>query len=430
MRTVKDRSLIVLAAACLAVGAAACGSSGPNKPPADSTIVFGSHQPQTGPAAPGYSEISTASQAFFSYVNAHGGVYGRPIKMIVFNDAYNPTETVAAMDQLVLYDNVFGIFEGLGTPTHAQVEPFLNAYQVPDLFVASGCPCFQDGSTDPWTYGWPPSTMIEGKILGSYIRRHFPGARVGVLYQDDPAGKAALTGLRNEVPKVVARQAYRAGTTTVTPQLRALKAARTSVLVDFTLPTYTALGQLTSLKLGYSPHLVVWSAGSDPVTVARLINVYSDGAFHGYGLIEGAITDSYLPPPTDLSNRWIRLFKGIQHQYDPSVGFDTNVEYGMASAYTLVQALRAAGPNLTRQGLINAINAKGSRWRGPGLVPMHYSESDHGGFTGVQIGEIESGQLHLLGTPLVTTSKGSAPIVAYHGVQPAPPANGFPGATP
>ncbi len=166
------------------------------------SITFGTHQPLTGPAAPGYSEIAPASQAFFDYVNAHGGVFGRKIHLIIKDDAYNPTNTVNVVHQLVLQNNVFGIFEGLGTPTHTKVVGFLNASKVPDMFVASGCPCWDNGTTQPYTFGWQPNYTIEGKILGQYIKQHFAGQKVGVLYQDDDFGKGGLAGIQDEVPAV------------------------------------------------------------------------------------------------------------------------------------------------------------------------------------------------------------------------------------
>ncbi len=186
-------------------------------------------------------------------------------------------------------------------------------------------------------------------------------------------------------------------------------------MVDFTLPAYTAMSVLSMLKLRYGPQLVVSSSGSDPITVARLLNTYSGGAVHGYGLIDGAITDAFLPSPAETSNPWIRLFRKVDTQYDNNVPLTTNVEYGMASAYTLVQALRAAGPNLTRQALIDAINQKGSSWRGPGLVPLHYSTSDHSGFKGAQLGLIQNGHLVLFGSPLTTTSRAGSPVVSTKG---------------
>jgi branched-chain amino acid transport system substrate-binding protein len=431
MRSMINRSAAGVVLACLALSVGACGSGHRTvkTPVGSSTIVFGTHQPLTGPAAPGYSQISAASEAFFNYVNAHGGVYGRDLRLLVMNDAYNPTETAGDVEHMVLYNNVFGIFEGLGTPTHLQVKPFLNAYQVPDVFVGSPCSCWATGNADPFTYGWQPSSMIEGKILGWYIHRDFPGQKVGVLYQADASGRGGLAGLRAEVP-VAAAQSYRAGQTTVETQLRAIQRSGAKVLVNFTLPAYTAMGVLALLKLHYGPQLVVWSGGIDPITVARLLDRYSTGAVHGYGLIDGAITDAYLPSPSDTSNPWIRFFRQVDAQYDSGVPFNTNVEYGMASAYTLVQALRAAGPNLTRQALINAINRTGSSWRGPGLVPLHYSAADHGGFTGTRLGRIRDGHLVLFGAPLVTTARAGSPVKSYGRPQPRPPANGFPGATP
>ena len=114
----------------------------------------------------------------------------------------------------------------------------------------------------------------------------------------------------------------------------------------------------------------VRSVGIDPTTVAGLLKTVSKGKASGTGLIEGAITDGYLPSNTDTSNPWIQLFMKVHAQYDPSAPFDGNVEYGMASAYTLVQALQAAGKNLTRQDLVNAVNKSGGSWKGPGLVPF------------------------------------------------------------
>jgi len=409
---------------------AGCGSGHSAAVPGVSsgTVILGSHQPLTGPAAPGYKEISAASQAFFDYVNAHGGIYGRSIRLMTLNDAYNPTNTAQAVNQLVTYDNVFAIFEGLGTSTHRQVVQFLNNNDVPDVFVASGCPCWSDAALDPYTYGWPPSELVEGKLLAWYVAHHFPGQRVGVLYQDDLAGRAALAGVRQELPgsNVVAQESYQPWATTLQSQIAALRAARASVLIDFTLPAYTALEQLTALRLGFRPHLLVSSGGSDPITVSRLLRTFSGGQVRGSWLLDGAITDAYLPSPSDGTNPWVRLFRSINATYDPQTTFDSNVEYGMASAYTFVQALRAAGPNLTRRGLIGAIDRHGASWLGPGLVPFQYSRRDHGGFRGAQLGQIQNGRVVLFGQPLTTTDRSGSPVAVYGRGEAVPPSNGIP----
>jgi ABC-type branched-subunit amino acid transport system substrate-binding protein len=405
------------------------GNGGSTAPGVTATsITFGTHQPLTGPAAPGYSEIAPASQAFFDYVNAHGGVFGRQIHLIIKDDAYNPTNTVNVVHQEVLQDNVFGIYEGLGTPTHTKVVGFLNASKVPDIFVASGCPCWDNGTKQPWTFGWQPNYTIEGKILGQYIKQHFGGEKVGVLYQDDDFGQGGLAGIEDEVAAsdIVSKQPYQSGVTTLAPQITAIKSSGAKVLVDFTVPIYTAIGQLTSFTLGYKPQLVVSNVGIDPTTVGGLLKTVSKGKASGTALIEGAITDGYLPSNTDTSNPWVRLFMKIHAQYDPSAPFDGNVEYGMANAYTLVQALEATGKDLTRQGLINTIDKEGASWTGPGLVPFRYTTSDHGGYNGVEIGIVKNGKIVLSGGPLTTTPASGSAITPYTGTQPAPPASGIP----
>ena len=413
------------------VALAACGSSGGSSsaPGVTATsITFGTHQPLTGLAAPGYDEIAAASQAYFNYVNANGGVFGRKIHLIIKDDAYNPTNTVNVVHQLALQSHVFGIYEGLGTPTHTKVVGFLNASKIPDLFVASGCPCWDNGSTQPYTFGWQPNYTIEGKILGQYIKQHFAGQKVGVLYQDDDFGQGGLAGIKDEVPAgdIVSTQPYQPGVTTLAPQITALKASGAKVLVNFTVPIYTAIAQLTSFTLGYKPQLVVSSVGIDPITVGGLLKVVSKGKASGTGLIEGAITDGYLPSNTDTSNPWIQLFMKVHSQYDPSVPFDGNVEYGMASAYTLVQALKAAGKNLTRQGLVTAVEKSGGSWTGPGLVPFRYSTTQHGGFGGAEIGQVRGGKIVLFGGPMTSDPTAGGAITPYTTTQAAPPANGIP----
>src|SRR5580698_1620580 len=365
-------AVCVLAAALAVAG---CGSSGSSSVPGvtATSVTFGTHQPLTGPAAPGYSEIAPASQAFFDYLNAQGGINGRSIHLIIKNDEYNPTKTVSVVHELVLNEKVFGIFEGLGTPTHTKVVGFLNSSKIPDMFVASGCACWDNGTAQPWTFGWQTNYTIEGKILGQYIKQHFAGKKVGVFYQDDDFGMGGLEGIKDEVPasSIVSTQPYQSGVTNVAPQMTALKAAGAEVVVDFTVPIYTALGQLTSFTLGYKPQLVVSNVGIDPTTVGGLLKTFSKGKA-GTELIEGAITDGYLPSTADLSNPWIALFKKVRDQYDPSAPFDGNVEYGMANAYTLAQALQLAGKSLTRQDLVNAVNTSGSKLTGPGLVPFRY----------------------------------------------------------
>jgi hypothetical protein len=183
---------------------------------------------------------------------------------------------------------------------------------------------------------------------------------------------------------------------------------------------------LTSLRLDYRPRLVVSNAGTDPTTVAAQLKRISKGKVAEAGLINGAITDGYLPSPTAMANPWIHLFRMIHDRYEPSAPFDSNVVYGMASAYTLVEALTAAGKDLTRQNLVDAINGNGANWKGPGLVPFRFSETNHAGYAGMQMGRIRGGKIELFGNALTTDPTRGDPIRPYSALTPPPPSNGIP----
>jgi branched-chain amino acid transport system substrate-binding protein len=393
------------------------------------TITIGSHQPLTGVAAPGYSEIAPASTAYFKYVNAHGGIYGRKIVYKYLDDMYNPTTTVSVVKQLVLQDNVYAIFDGLGTPTHLAVAPYLNAQKVPDVFVASGCECWNATSTLPETFGWQLDYVREGKILGSYIKQHFAGKKIGYFYQNDEFGQDGVKGLNDEIPAadVVSKQNYDPTNVNVGPQVAALKAAGAQVVVSFTVPAFTALLRLNSLKLGFAPALVVSNVGSDPITLAGLLEAFAKqggATVSGNALTEGIITDGYAPTLGDPSNSWIALFKKIHDQYIPKLPFDGNVLYGEAVGYTFVQAMLKAGRNPTRADLVKAI--EGGLPQGPAVAPYTYSASNHSGMTGAFVGVIKNGATVQTGSVMVTDTTSSGAVSTYTGTAPAAPASGMP----
>src|SRR5580693_4388006 len=447
-------AIAVVAAAALAVSA--CSSNSSTSPGSNSTagsgatssttgsetapltasapgitatsILIGSHQPLTGPAAPGYSEIAPASAAYFDYVNAHGGVYGRKIVYKYEDDGYNPTNTTTVVHQLVLQDNVFALFDGLGTPTHLAVVNFLNSEKVPDLFVASGCDCWNEPTTEPWTFGWQLDYIREGKILGQYIAQHYAGKKIGFFYQDDEFGMDGVKGLEDEIPakSIVAKESYVDTNTNVEPQVAALRAAGAQVVVSFSIPAFTALLKLTSLKLGFSPQLVVSDVGADPITLGGLLEAFAKQAgakVNGNQLTQGIITDGYLPA-LSTSDSWYVLFKKIHDQYDAKEPLDGNFFYGMAVAYTFVQAMLKAGRNPTRADLISAINS--GLPQGPMVAPFAYSAGDHDGVTGAYIGVINNGVVVQQGSVLVTDTSATGAITTYTGSEQQAPASGIP----
>ncbi|MGH9171569.1 MAG: ABC transporter substrate-binding protein [Acidimicrobiales bacterium] len=413
---------VASALAAAALVAAACGTT---KSPAAvvtpgvsaHTIVLGTTTPLTGAAAPGYDEIAPAVNAVFQYINSKGGVYGRKIKYIIENDQYDPTLTVQKTRLLVQNDNIFADIGALGTPTQLAVEAYLKAQGVPDIFVESGCACWSTPS-EPDVFGFQPNYIVEGKILGQYVKQTYSGDKVGYLYQDDEFGQDGVKGLNEEIPSsaVVGSQNYQ-GTSAglaagLGDQITALKAAGANVVVLYTIPAATALALLAAASIGYAPHWVVSSVGADPPTLTGLLSSFSKGAA-GEALLNGIVSNSYFPPESDSSNPWVQLMKTVLGKYDKGYHWDGNSEYGAALGFTVVQALEAAGKNLTRAGLVAAIEDHGAGFASSGLVPFAYSKTDHYGYSGSEIVKIENGVISAISPTYVSTNTG--PITTYTG---------------
>jgi ABC-type branched-subunit amino acid transport system substrate-binding protein len=438
-RSLRLRLPVVAAAVTASLVAAGCGSSGSggsggsaaaSVPGITKTqILIGSHQPLTGPAAPGYSEIAPAANAYFQYVNSKGGIYGRKIKYTYLDDGYDPSKTVSVVHQLVLQDNVFAIFNGLGTPTHLAVVKYLNATKVPDLFIASGCDCWNNPSAYPYSFGWQLDYVREGKILGAYIKQHFAGKKIGYFFQNDEFGQDGVKGLDMEIPhsQVVSRQSYVPTNVNIGPAVAALKASGAQVVVSFSIPAFTALLKLAALKLGWNPTFVVSDVGSDPITLAGLLEAFAKqggATVQGNQLTQGIITDGYLPTLGDTGNSWIALFKQVHDTYDAKAPFDGNVLYGEAVAYAFVQAMVKAGKNPTRASVVKAI--EGGLSQGASVAPYDYSASDHGGIMGAFIGVIKNGAIVQQGPVFTTDTTPTGPVTPFSGTQPAAPASGMP----
>jgi len=432
---------IVAAAAAVAVIAAGCGGSSSSSSSSSGAatasapgitatqILIGSHQPLTGPAAPGYSEIAPAANAYFQYVNSRGGIYGRKIKYTYLDDGYDPAKTVSDVHQLVPQDNVYPIFNRLGTPTHLAAVSFLNSSKVPDVFVASGCDCWNNPSKYPQTFGWQLDYVREGKILGAYIKQHFAGKKIGYFYQNDEFGQDGVKGLDMEIPhsQVVSRQTYVPTNVNIGPQVAALKAAGAQVVVNFAIPAWNALFKLTSLKLSYNPTLVASSVGTDPQTLGGLLEAYAKqggATVNGNQLTQGIITDGYLPTLGNMSNSWIALFEKVHNTYDAKAPFDGNVLYGEAVAYTFAQAMVKAGKNPTRAGVVKAI--EGGLPQGVAVAPYDYSATDHGGMMGAFIGVIKNGAVVQQGPVWTIDTTPAGAVTQFSGTQPAAPASGMP----
>jgi ABC-type branched-subunit amino acid transport system substrate-binding protein len=433
------RLVTLLTAATVVTSLAACGGGGDNGNGGgggeneasdvgvtEDSIKIGAHYPLTGPAAPGYSEIPTGVQAYFDYVNDNGGVYGRQIEYVYKDDGYNPTNTSSVVNELVLKDEVFALMGGLGTPTHSAVLDFLNSEGVPDLFVASGSLLWDNPEENPYTFGWQPDYEIEGKVIGQYIDENFPDAKVGLFLQGDDFGEDGEKGVREYIDdQIVDVETYVSGNTDIGAQIAGLQAAGADLVVSFSVPAYTAIAQLTAARLTYRPQWFYSNVGSDPGLIGALLNNFSEGQVTDASLLDGSYTTEYLAGVDSPDDPWVQLWQKV---WDASgqEGELTNFRiYGMAQAYTMVQALQAAGQNPTRDGLVEAVEKAGGDWQGPALAPFRFSEDRHAGISGMKVSQIQ-GDTAEDKTPILVTDNGDADIEEYDGEESTPPESGIP----
>lgn len=390
-RTTGSTTTAVAVAAALALSSCTSGPEDEATPGVtDDTVTIGTHQPLTGPASAGYSAISAATSAYFEYVNDNGGVHGREIEYLVEDDAYSPQETQTAVRKLVETDEVFAIVNGLGTDTHASVLEYLDEEGVPDLFVSSGSPDFNQPNVFENTFGFNADYVTEGAALAQYAAERHPGARVCFLGQDDDFGDDVLEGVETVVggEEIIEIQVYSNSNDDLSQQIGALMAADCEVNILGTINPFTALALGTAAEAEWFPRWYAASVGSDYSTLVEYLGA------EGAPLLEGLVATNFLPSGPD--DEWVELFTQINEQYNDGAPFTSNTILGMSVGYTFAEALAAAGADPTRASLIEAVES--GSVTGNSIVPLEYSDDDHSGYTTVGITVIEDGVQDYVGT--------------------------------
>ncbi len=371
---------VILLALALSTGAA---SARPSADPGVSSgeIVIGGTVPLSGIAA-SYASVGRGAEAYFKHVNARGGVNRRKITYKYVDDQYNPAQTVQATRQLVQQERVFAIFNSLGTEHNLSVRSFLNATKVPQLFAGSGATTFgRDYKRYPYTIGFLPSYVGEGKVYARHIIKTKPNAKIAVLFQNDDYGKDLLggfkTGLGAKRRNLVAEQSYDPLSTDVSSQIARLRSSRATVLLLITTPPFAIRGLVAANRLGWRPQVYVNQVGS-ATNIMRIVSATANPR-----IIEGAITlISIKDPlmPRFKNDAGMKLYKSIMRQHlprgDVNDGFHV---YSMAVAYTFVEALKKAGRNPTRASLVRAVanlNLRNNPFLIPGVV-VKTSATDH-----------------------------------------------------
>jgi branched-chain amino acid transport system substrate-binding protein len=251
--------LVSIAAVAVALATPAFAQKKYDPGASDSEIKIGNINPYSGPAS-AYSQIGRTIEAYFKKVNAEGGVNGRKINFISYDDAYSPPKAVEQARKLVESDEVLLIFQSLGTPSNSAIQKYMNAKKVPQLFVATGATKWGDPKHFPWTMGWQPSYQSEGRIYAKYLLEHHPNAKIGILYQNDDYGKDYVKGLKDGLGgklNIVAELPYETSDTTVDSQMISLKESGADVFFNVTTPKFAAQAIKKAGEIGWKPvHLL------------------------------------------------------------------------------------------------------------------------------------------------------------------------------
>jgi branched-chain amino acid transport system substrate-binding protein len=370
----------VLAALALVASAGASTAADPGLTP--TTILLGGTVPLTGEAA-AFGSVGPGAKAYFDYVNARGGVHGRKIEYRFYDDAYNPAQTVQQTRRLVEQDGVFAIFNAIGTGSNLAIRDYLNAQKVPQLFAASGATKFgSEAAKYPYTIGFQPSYQAEGWVLGKYLARTQGAAKVAVIFQNDDYGKDLLNGLKKGIQRskvrIVAAEPYEVTASDVQAQVAKLKASGANTFAVFATPKFAIQSYVYASRLNWKPKLTLANAVS---SASNIMQLASEGGQNA--VVNGSVSIVFLKDPTDpkwKNDAAMRLYRQVMRQFAASANpNDVYHVYGMASAWTAVEALKKAGKNLTRAGLVKVVdsmNFSSNPFLLPGIA-LKTGPSDH-----------------------------------------------------
>ncbi|RVX45566.1 amino acid/amide ABC transporter substrate-binding protein (HAAT family) [Nonomuraea polychroma] len=319
----------------------------------DKSIKLGGIYPLSGPAS-AYGDIPKGIKAYFDYVNAEkGGIGGRKVEFVVRDDGYQPPKAVEEARRLVEQEQVFALFQTLGTPSTTATWDYTNQRKVPQIFVATGASKWGTDTAHPWTIGWQPNYISEARVYAQYLKMEKPEAKVAVLYQNDDFGKDLFGGFKRAIEgtqvQIVAEQSYEVSDPSIDPQMRNLAESKADVFLNITTPKFGSQALAADAKnTSWNPlHIINNVAAS--ITVLKPV---------GFENVQGIVSSSYYKDPNDptwQSDAEMTLYKQKMQQYAP--GADPNIPYhtfGWAVANSFHKAMEAAKCP-TREGLRDSV---------------------------------------------------------------------------
>jgi len=345
----KSLSLAGLLAVALAGAAQAQKKYDPGA--TDTEIKIGNIMPYSGPAS-AYATIGKTEQAYFNKINAEGGINGRKINFISYDDGYSPPKAVEQARKLVEADEVLLVFNPLGTPSNSAIQKYMNAKKVPQIFVSSGAAKWNDPKNFPWTIGWQPSYQVEARIYAAYILKNYPGKTIGVLYQNDDFGKDYVIGLREGLGDQAAKLltievSYETTSPTVDSQVVQIKTANPDIFINIATPKFAAQAIKKVAELAWHPVQFVTNVSSSVGGVLKPA---------GYENDQGILSAAYMKDPKDAQwnndpamNEW-RAF--MTKWYPEGDQEDGATVFGYGVAQGIVQVLRQCKDDLTRENIM------------------------------------------------------------------------------
>jgi ABC-type branched-subunit amino acid transport system substrate-binding protein len=353
MPAFRDR-LQVLSAIIIVLAATSTGAIAQKKydtGATDTEIKIGNIMPYSGPAS-AYGVIGRTEAAYFKKINAEGGINGRKIRFISYDDAYSPPKTVEQARKLVEGDEVLIIFGPLGTASNSAIQKYMNEKTVPQLFVASGATKWNDPKQFPWTMGWAPNYQSEGRIYAKYILKERPTGKIGILYQNDDYGKDYIKGITDGLgtkaaSMIVGEESYETTTPTIDSHVVALKSEGADIFISITTPKFAAQSIKKVAELGWKPLFILNGVGASTGTVMKPAGLENS---------QNIVSATYQKDPTDpqwKDDEGIKSFDAFLAKYFPEGNReDLNIMTGYNVAQTMVHVLKECGDDLTRANIM------------------------------------------------------------------------------
>jgi len=364
----------------------------------DTEIKIGNIEAYSGPAS-AYGVIGKTEQAYFNKVNAEGGINGRKINFISYDDGYSPPKTVEQARKLVESDEVLFIFNPLGTPPNSAIQKYMNMKKVPQLFVATGATKWNDPKEFPWTMGWQPNYQSESRIYAKYILKNKPDAKIAVLYQNDDYGKDYLKGLKDGLgakaaSMIIAEESYETTEPTIDSHIVKLKATGADVFFNVTTPKFAAQAIKKVAEVEWKPLHFLNNVSASIGSV--IVPAGMDNA-------QGIISSAYLKDTSDpqwTNDAGMKAFDEFLAKYFPEGNrIDASVMYGYTAAQGLVHVLKACGDDLTRENIMKqAASINGLELGGllPG-IKVQTSATDFAPISQLQLEKFEGKKWELFG---------------------------------